>query len=194
MSAALLVDAIVKVLVVTALTGATVVALTHWAVRRRHLQPFGRWPRLVRRVSDPLLDPVERRLVRIGRNPQDAPLWLLGLVVVGGLVLITLTRWLIGTVFRLAALRNAPPRAWAYVLVSWTFSILIAALLIRVIGSWLGMGRYSRWMRPVYALTDWLVEPIRRRLPPFGMLDLSPLVAWLALIVLRWVVLALIVP
>jgi len=37
----------------------------------------------------------------------------------------------------------------------------------------------------VYALTDWLVEPIRRLLPPMGALDWSPLLAWLALWVLQ---------
>ena len=35
------------------------------------------------------------------------------------------------------------------------------------------------------ALTDWLIEPIRRILPPLGMLDFSPLVAWLLLSLLR---------
>ena len=62
----------------------------------------------------------------------------------------------------------------------------MAALFIRVIASWLGGLRYTRWLRPVYALTDWLVIPIQRHMPPFGMLDLSPLVAYLVLMVLRW--------
>jgi len=34
---------------------AAVVALTHWAVRRRTIGPFGAWPRFVRRISDPVL-------------------------------------------------------------------------------------------------------------------------------------------
>ena len=44
-------------------------------------------------------------------------------------------------------------------LVSAVFTLLMAAILIRVIGSWLGIGPYRKWMRPVYALTDWLIEP-----------------------------------
>jgi YggT family protein len=40
------------------------------------------------------------------------------------------------------------------------------------------------------ALTDWLIRPIRRILPPFGMLDFSPLVAWLVLTLLRGFVLS----
>jgi uncharacterized protein YggT (Ycf19 family) len=32
-------------------------------------------------------------------------------------------------------------------------------------------------MRPAYVLTDWIVEPLRRALPPLGVFDLSPLAA-----------------
>jgi YggT family protein len=45
-------------------------------------------------------------------------------------------------------------------------------------------------MRPVYALTDWLVEPIRRVVPPLGMFDLSPFVALIVLWGLRYILLA----
>ena len=41
-------------------------------------------------------------------------------------------------------------------------------------------------------LTDWIIEPIRRILPPFGMLDFSPLVAWLVLSLVRGFVLSLV--
>ncbi|MCL4866027.1 MAG: YggT family protein, partial [Gemmatimonadales bacterium] len=33
--------------------------------------------------------------------------------------------------------------------------------------------------------TEWLVAPIRRRMPPMGPFDLSPIVAYFALILLR---------
>ena len=72
---------------------------------------------------------------------------------------------------------------WLRVLVSAVFTLLMTAILIRVIGSWLGIGPYRRWMRPIYGLTDWLIDPIRRILPPFGMFDFSPMVAWLVLYV-----------
>jgi YggT family protein len=36
-------------------------------------------------------------------------------------------------------------------------------------------------MRPIVVLTDWILEPLRRVLPPFGPLDLSPLVAYFIL-------------
>jgi YggT family protein len=180
-----------RAVVVAALLYACVIALTHWAIRTRRLNPFGAWARLVRRASDPVLKPVERRVVRAGGSPQDAPLWLIGVVIVGGLVLLSLFRWLLGAAAQFQYLAGAGPRVWLHVLVGAAFNLVMAALFIRVIASWFGIGRYRRWMRPLYALTDWVVEPIRRILPPVGMIDLSPLVAWLVLWVLRGFLLGL---
>jgi YggT family protein len=94
-------------------------------------------------------------------------------------------------VFGLAGLAGAGPRVWAQVAVGGLFSLLMAAILVRVIASWVGISPYSRWMRPVMALTDWLIDPIRRLMPPVGMIDLSPMVAWLVLWIARGVVLRL---
>ncbi len=162
-----------------------VVALTHWAVRRGHLAPFGPLPRAIRGLSDPLLRPVERRLLGSGGNPQQAPLWLFLGVLGGGLLLIAVAGWLLGALERLWWAAGAGPWALVYVVVETAINLLIAALLVRVVGSWFGVGRATRWMRPFYGLTDWLVEPIRKRMPPTGMFDWSPLVAWLLLVLAR---------
>jgi len=184
-------DLVARVLVVAALVYASVVALTHWAVRSRRITPFGAWPRFVRRLSDPVVVPLERRIVRAGGSPQDAPLWLLGVVVAGGLLLLTLVHWLAGFAATLGTLSESGPRAWAAFLVSGLFNVLMIALLIRVISSWFGISPYRPWMRPVMALTNWIIDPIRRILPPFGMIDFSPLVAWLVLTLVRGFVLSL---
>jgi YggT family protein len=185
-------DITVRSIVLLALAFATVVALTHWAVRSRRITPFGAWPRTVRRLSDPIVLPLERRVVRAGGSPQNAPLWLLGLVIGCGLLLLSLTQWLIGTAAGLALLAHGGPRVWLRVLLNGLFTVLMAAILIRVIGSWLGVGPYRKWMRPFYLLTDWLIDPIRRILPPMGMFDFSPMVAWLVLYVVRGFVVGLI--
>jgi YggT family protein len=182
----------VRVLVIIALLYASLVALTHWAVRNRRINPFGAWPRFIRRVSDPVILRLEKRIIGAGGSPQSAPYWLLGIVVAGGLVLMSLTAWLIDTVVRLAWMAQSGPRMWIESLVSFAFTVVMAAILIRVIASWLGIGPYRRWMRPVVALTSWIIEPISRILPPFGMFDFSPMVAWLVLYVARGFVLQLI--
>ena len=184
-------DIAVRSIVLLALAFAATIALTHWAVRSRRINPFGAWPRLVRRVSDPILLPLERRVISAGGNPQNAPLWLLGLVIGGGLLLLSLAQWLINTASGLVLLAQGGVRVWIQVLLSAVFTILMAAILIRVIASWLGIGQYRKWMRPVYALTNWLIDPIRRILPPVGIFDFSPMVAWLVLYVVRGFVLGL---
>jgi YggT family protein len=181
----------VRSVVILALAYASLVALTHWAVRSRRINPFGAWPRFMRRVSDPVLQPMERRVISAGGNPQNAPLWLLAVVIAGGLVLMSLTGWVIDALARLSWMAQSGPRFWLQTLVSLLFTILMTAILIRVIASWFGIGPYRRWMRPIMALTNWLIDPIRRILPPFGMFDFSPMVAWLVLYVVRGFVLGL---
>jgi YggT family protein len=181
-----------RVVVIIALAYASTVALTHWAVRSRRITPFGAWPRFMRRASDPVLLPLERRIVRSGGSPQDAPLWLVGIVIVGGLLLLSLVQWLAGFAVSLEILAQSGPRAWGRFLVSGLFTVVMAALFVRVISSWFGISPYRPWMRPVMLLTDWIINPIRRVLPPFGMIDFSPVVAWLVLSLLRGFVLSLI--
>ena len=185
MTAGELADTVARGAALIAVVAALVVASTHWGVRRRLLAPFGWWPRFVRAWSDPVMRPVERRLLAAGGNPQDASLWLIGVALVLGLLAIAATRWVLGTIVLLESMQNAGARAWLRLAVAAVTSLLSFALIVRVIGSWVGAGRYHRWMRPMYFLTDWLVEPIRRRLPAFGMLDLSPLLAYLLVLIVR---------
>ena len=168
-----------------------VIAATHWAVRSRYLRSQGWWPRFVRSWSDPLLRPVERRVLRSGGNPQDAPLWLAGATLLLGLGLVLLVRWLVGTGTLLTSMRGASPTDWLRLAIAAATAALMAAILVRVIGSWLGVGRYTKWMRPFYTLTDWLINPIQRRLPAMGAIDLSPVLAYLVVLMIRHLLLGI---
>lgn len=163
-----------------ALVVSGIVAATHWAVRRGSLQPFAGWPRFVRRWSDPMLRPVERRVVRAGGNPQDAPLWLMGATVVAGLLLIAVTGWLLSFLVGLTAALGGQVSP-AVLVLYYTFRLVIFALMVRVVASWFGASPHSWWMRIAHHLTDWIVDPLRRVLPTFGPLDLSPLAAYFLL-------------
>lgn len=66
--------------------------------------------------------------------------------------------------------------------------VLWGAILARVIISWIPIGEGSPFMpavRFVYQITEPILAPIRSVLPNTGMLDLSPMIAMLLLIVLR---------
>src|SRR6058998_3936976 len=155
-----------RYLVFAAFAASVLVALASWLVRTRRISPFSALGRTLRAASDPLIRPVEARLVRAGGNPVHAGWWLAVGVAVAGVLFITLWNLLVDTVFSVAA--------------AYTEGCF-------------GYFRYTRWIRPAYALTDWLVEPIRRVLPIAGGFDWSPLAAWLVLVALRWVLLSILV-
>jgi YggT family protein len=85
----------------------------------------------------------------------------------------------------LVAAAQGGGRSLLYVLVDWSFGLINLALIVRVVGSWFGIGRWTTWMKPFYYLTEWFLAPLRRMLPTVGPLDISPLVAWL---VLGWLI------
>jgi YggT family protein len=178
-------DLVVRALALGMVGVAGVVALTHWAVRTKRIGPFSGWSRTVRRIGDPVLRPLERRMLRAGASPDSASYWLFGLAILAALLLISAVRWIFGFVYGIAALSTAGPRAWLVAAVDSIFWILMAALFVRVISGWLGVSPYRPAMRPVYWLTEWLLRPIRRLLPRTGMIDLSPLVAYFALVALH---------
>ena len=182
----------IRYLVFAAFATSVLVALASWLVRTRRISPFGALGRTLRAASDPLIRPVETRLVRAGGNPVHAGWWLVVAVAAAGVLLVTLWNWLVDTTLSVAAAYAAGPRAAIALAVDLVYRILVVALWVRVLGAWFGHFRYSRWVRPAYALTDWVVEPIRRVLPPAGGFDWSPLAAWLALWVLKRVLLTIV--
>ena len=68
-----------------------------WLVRTRRLSPFGRAGRTLRSATDPIVGPIEKRLVRMGGNPVHAGWWLVVLVAVGGVIFLSLLGWFLNT-------------------------------------------------------------------------------------------------
>jgi YggT family protein len=60
----------------------------------------------------------------------------------------------------------------------------LVVILIRVVFSWVSPFPTNPVSRLAWRLTEPILGPIRRRLPPMSGIDLSPLVVWLAVIVL----------
>lgn len=184
-------DQLTRLLVLVAFGAASVVALTHWLVREGKLQPFGTFARGVRRLSDPALKPIETTLAQRGRNPQEGPFWLLMFVVVAGMLLITAVRWLVQFILGLRAASGSGPLGVLGFVLDLAFNLFLFALVVRVVAGWVGAGRHTKWSRPFFVATDWLVEPIRRRLPPLGMIDLSPLAAYVLILIARSLIMGL---
>jgi len=160
------------------------VCLLDWAVRTRRISPFSRVARFVRARVDPLMAPVERILLRTGGLPSAAPLWMIVGFAIFGILLVTVLNLLGGLVAQVA-FGVQRPAAIPLLLLSWGFTLLRVALLVRVISSWLPVSPYSWWVRWSYVLTEWMVAPLRRIIPSLGPIDITPIVAWLLLSLLQ---------
>jgi YggT family protein len=152
-----------------------------WMVRTRKLSPFGPVARFMRTTMDPLLKPVERRVVRAGGLPSSAPWWALAAVVLAGIVLLSLlgfARSELGLVYYSV---TSGPGGVTRLLISWLFGLLQLALIVRVLLSWLPVfpgAWYSRWS---FALTEPMLKPLRRVVPLVAMMDITPIIAYFAL-------------
>jgi len=65
--------------------------------------------------------------------------------------------------------------------------ILIIAIIVQSLLTLFAPSGVRRVSALLYDLTDPILTPIRRSIPPFGMFDLSPMVAILLLIIAGWV-------
>jgi len=76
--------------------------------------------------------------------------------------------------------------AWALPeLAGLTINIFIFAVLIRVIMSWVNPDPYHPMARLLDSLTEPVMRPARRLLPPMGGLDLSPVLVTIGLVLFR---------
>ena len=73
-------------------------------------------------------------------------------------------------------------------------SILMWAVIARSLLSWFPVDQSSAAYQMLYRVTEPIIEPFRRLVPNSGMLDLSPLMAMIALIVMQVLVGNLVAP
>lgn len=187
-------DALIQVLRTALLSIALVfgaICVLDWAVRTRKISPFNAIARFCRSTVDPFLAPIERRVVRAGGTPASAPLWALVAVVVGGILLLTFLDFIRLQVARSIVASQGGSAGIYHLLVSWTFTILKIALIVRVISSWLPISPFSRWVRWSYLLSEPILAPMRRIVPNLGGLDLTPILAYFLLILIEGVLLRL---
>jgi YggT family protein len=158
-----------------------VICLLDWAVRTRKISPFNAVARFCRSTVDPIIAPIERKVVRAGGTPAAAPLWALAAIVIGGILLLTLLDMIQLEVVRSIVASQEGAGSIFRLLVSWTFTILKAAIVVRVISSWLPISPYSKWVRWSYRISEPILAPLRRFVPNLGGLDITPILAYILL-------------
>jgi YggT family protein len=181
-------DAVLAVLRTALLSIAVVfgaICVLDWAVRTRKISPFNAIARFCRSTIDPFISPIERKVVRAGGTPAAAPLWALAAVVIGGILLLTLLDLIRIEVVKSILASQEGTAGIFHLLVSWTFTILRLALVVRVISSWLPISPYSGWIRWSYALSEPILAPLRRIVPTMGAFDFTPIVGYFLLSILE---------
>lgn len=56
------------------------------------------------------------------------------------------------------------------------FQVLWFAIIIRILSSFIGVNQYNQFFMFLYQITEPILAPFRRLIPPMGGLDFSPIV------------------
>jgi YggT family protein len=81
---------------------------------------------------------------------------------------------------------------WLYNFIDILFTLLELAILARVLLSWFRVDPYHPAVAFLYQVTEPILRPLRRVIPPLGMMDISPIVAMLLLGIIRQIIQAII--
>jgi YggT family protein len=167
-----------------------VFCILDWLVRTRRVNLFGSVARFCRSKIDPIIAPIERRVVRAGGNPVNAPLWALAAVVIGGILLVSVLDFIRAELLGLAFAVQSGPGGIFKLLVAWTFDFIRIAILVRVVSSWLPVSPSSGWIRWAYTVSEPILRPLRQIIPAMGPIDITPIIAYFLIGLLQSAVLS----
>ena len=146
------------------------------------LNPFGWTSRTIRRLSDGLVIPVRAGLRGFGVEPKFAPLVVILISILLGYFALQLIATIASTV---AGVIDSTQRGAFFWLIGYILygliSIYSLLVVIRIIFSWGMLSYTNRIMRFLIDVTEPLLGPLRRVVPPLGRFDISPIVALLIL-------------
>lgn len=129
------------------------------------------------KFTTPVLNPVRRVVPSIG-GKDTASLVLAWLVLSLEMILVFLISGQ-GPQLLLSLLLAIPE------LIKLTINILLFSILIQVILSWVNPGSYNPAISVINSLTEPLLAPARRVIPPIGGIDLSPMAVMIGLYLLE---------
>jgi YggT family protein len=135
------------------------------------------------RITNPLLVPMRKVIPSMGKYDTSA-LLLMFLLQLLALTIVVLLR---GGGVPLAALVLAAIGKLILLLIN----VYFFAIIIQVILSWVSPGSYNPVNSLLYSLTNPILRPIQRVIPPISGIDLSPLFAILGLQVVRMLIMPL---
>jgi len=170
----------VQMAIAVVIFGVIVLMIVRLIVDGMDLNPFGWASRTTRRLTDWLVFPVRGGLRDVGADPKFAPLVVILIAIVLGFFL----AWLAQTVFStVIGVIDSAQRGAIIPLFGWVIygllSVYLLLISMRVVFGWARLSYQNRLMRFLINVTEPLLGPLRRMIPPLGMFDISPIVAGL---------------
>ena len=172
--------------VIAAIVAVVALVLLRFIANLANLNPFAWTSLTIRRLTDPLISPLRGALARFGVDPKYAPLvTVLVTILLGWFSLqlfTTIANTFAGILTALDKHAVVPIIGYLlYALLSF-YSLLI---FVRIIFSWVTVSYANRLMRFLLNATEPLLGPLRRRIPPVGGFDISPIFAFIIVWVLQ---------
>jgi YggT family protein len=181
----------IQYLIMGVVLGVVLLMLVRLALNYADMNPFSRPVIYVRRLSDPLVNPVRRSLLQFGFSPNITPLVVILITILLGWFVLQLTESILGMIVGIVAAARAVS---VVKMVGWLLygflDIYALLIVIRIIFSWGAVSYANRVMRFLVNATDPFLVPLRRVIPPLGVFDISALVGLLLLWMLKSAVFA----
>jgi YggT family protein len=168
------------------MVGLIVLMLIRLIVDSMDLNPFGATHRSVRRLTDTFVFPVRGLLRDFHADPKYAPILVIVIVILMGLLVLnligTLSHMVTGIIW---AVRLGSLAAVLGFVFHALISVYILMIFVRIVLIMARVSYMNRWMKFLYDTTEPLLGPMRRRVPPVGRWDISPIVAFILLWLLQ---------
>ncbi|MBA2524808.1 MAG: YggT family protein [Pyrinomonadaceae bacterium] len=172
---------IVWYLVVSAIVGVILLVLARVVVNYADMNPFSRTAITIRQFSDPLVNPVRRILMSYGLDQKLAPFVTILIAILIGWLLLELVGSVVFTVSGVVtSLQRGALVSLAGYLLFGVLAVYSLLIMARIILAW-GMSYANRLMRFLVRVTEPILGPFRRVIPPLGMFDISPIIVLLIL-------------
>jgi YggT family protein len=162
-----------------------VLMIARLILNKADFNPFSRPFIILRRWTDPLVNPVRMSLVQFGFSPNVAPLVVILIAILFGyfasrfinLVLLTI-QGLIKSVLL------SSPISFVGYLIFGVLAFYSLAIFLRIVMSW-GASPRNRLLHFLIHLTEPILAPFRRIIPPLGIFDISPIIVLVLLDLLQ---------
>jgi YggT family protein len=162
-----------------------VLMIARLILNKADFNPFSRPVIMLRRWTDPLVNPVRMSLVQFGFSANVAPLVVILIAILFGYFASRFINLVIGTIRGLiASVLFSSPISFVGYLIFGVLAFYSLAIFLRIVMSW-GASSRNRLLHFLIRLTEPILAPFRRIIPPLGMFDISPIIVLVLLDLLQ---------